>query len=138
MLDRFKKRIGELGGYNLYTMWPPVHVPAFGALRRKAEEEVLATFEVADPKLPIVADQNGELLTGVRTMLLDTFDHLIRWPDIVETMLQQGITRVCVAGPGNLFGRVNRTVDNFEVVAIDARKAMRPRVRQRSARRARR
>ncbi|WP_275558027.1 ACP S-malonyltransferase [Streptomyces sp. 5-6(2022)] len=141
VLDRFKKRIGELGGYNMYTMWPPVHAPAFSALRRKAEEEVLGTFEVADPKLPVVADQNGALLTdaeGVRTMLLDTFNHPIRWPDMVDTMREQGITKVCIAGPDNLFGRVNRTVDTFEVVAIDARKAMRPRVRQRSARRARR
>ncbi|GLV79538.1 ACP S-malonyltransferase [Streptomyces hygroscopicus] len=141
VLDRFKKRIGELGGYNMYTMWPPVHAPAFSALRRKAEEEVLGSFQVADPELPIVADQNGALLTaadGVRTMLLDTFDHPIRWPDMVETMRGRGITKVCIAGPDNLFGRVTCTGENFEVVAIDARKAMRPRVRQRSARRARR
>ncbi|MEU9965750.1 ACP S-malonyltransferase [Streptomyces malaysiensis] len=141
VLDRFKKRIGELGGYNMYTMWPPVHAPAFGALRRKAEEEVLGGFEVADPKLPVVADQSGELLTdaaGVRTMLLDTFNRPIRWPDMVATMREQGITKVCIAGPDNLFGRVTSTGENFEVVAIDARKAMRPRVRQRSARRARR
>ncbi|WPB88718.1 hypothetical protein [Streptomyces malaysiensis] len=129
---------------DMYTMWPPVHAPAFGALRRKAEEEVLGGFEVADPKLPVVADQSGELLTdaaGVRTMLLDTFNRPIRWPDMVATMREQGeqgITKVCIAGPDNLFGRVTSTGENFEVVAIDARKAMRPRVRRRSARRARR
>ncbi|MFD8458872.1 ACP S-malonyltransferase [Streptomyces antimycoticus] len=141
VLDRFKKRIGDLGGYNMYTMWPPVHAPSFGDLRRKAEEEVFGGFELADPELPVVSDQNGALLTeaeGVRTMLLDTFNCPIRWPDMVETMREQGITKVCISGPDNLFGRVNSTGENFEVLAIDARKAMRPRVRQRSARRARR
>ncbi|CAM5290635.1 hypothetical protein SANTM175S_03553 [Streptomyces antimycoticus] len=110
----------------------PPRSAACAARRRKRSS---VGFELADPKLPVVSDQNGALLTeaeGVRTMLLDTFNCPIGWPDMVETMREQGITKVCISGPDNLFGRVNSTGESFEVLAIDARKAMRPRVRQRS------
>ncbi|OEV04758.1 ACP S-malonyltransferase [Streptomyces oceani] len=121
VLDWFKGRISDVGGYNMYTMWPPVHAPAFDGLRRKAEAEVFGEITVSDPKLPVVADQDGSVLTdaaGVRRMLLDTFDRPIHWPDIVATLRERGVRRMCVSGPDNLFTRVDSTREHFELVHL--------------------
>lgn len=121
VLDWFKGRISEVGGYNMYTMRPPVHASDFTGLRRKAEAEVFGDFTVADPKLPVVADQDGTVITdaaGMRRMLLDTFDRPISWPDIVATCHDRGITRLCFAGPDNLFTRVESTRKGFELMHL--------------------
>ncbi|MEU0923206.1 ACP S-malonyltransferase, partial [Streptomyces solisilvae] len=61
----------------MYTMVPAVHAPAFAELRRRAAEEILPKYDILDPKLPVVTDQDGTIVTtadALRTMLLDTFD----------------------------------------------------------------
>ncbi|GLW58798.1 ACP S-malonyltransferase [Kitasatospora phosalacinea] len=131
-LDWLLERLRALGGFSLYTMRPPMHSAAFGALRRRAEDEVIGGLEFADPRLPVVADQDGAVLhTGeqVRTMLLDSFVRPMRWTDVVDTLLERGVGTVCVAGPDSLFGRVARTTANFEVLAATPRLALQPRRR---------
>jgi malonyl CoA-acyl carrier protein transacylase len=131
-LDWFKQKLRSLGGMSLYTMRPPLHADVFGALRRKAEDEVLGALPFADPVLPIVADQDGTVLTSgeqVRTMLLDSVVKPLRWPDVVSSLRDLGVSRVCVAGPDSLFGRVRCTNEAFEVVAVNTRMALQPRRR---------
>ncbi|MFE0026107.1 ACP S-malonyltransferase [Amycolatopsis sp. NPDC059021] len=131
-VEWLQRRIRDLGGFSLYTMRPPMHASPFGALRRKAEDEVLGALPMADPRLPMVADQDGTVLRtaeGVRTMLLDSFVRPMRWIDVVATLKDLGVGTVCVAGPDSLFGRVACTTDNFEVLAVDPRLALRPRRR---------
>lgn len=135
-LERFERRVRALGGLPLYTMRPPMHCAAFGALRDRAEREVLADLHFADPVLPVVADQDGSLIQtgeGVRDMLLDSFVRPLRWPEVVASLRRLGIGRVCVAGPDSLFGRVGITTANFEVTAANPRVAMHPRSRTASA-----
>ncbi|GHF52675.1 malonyl CoA-acyl carrier protein transacylase [Streptomyces mashuensis] len=120
-LDGLKKRISDAGGYSMYSMWPPVHAPSFTALRRRAEEEVLSRYELADPRLPVVTDQDGTVIrtaAEMRTMLLDTFDRPINWPDVVRTLKDMGVSKVAVTGPDNLFHRLDCTKSAFEVVAV--------------------
>jgi malonyl CoA-acyl carrier protein transacylase len=131
-LDWFKKKIRSLGGMSLYTMRPPLHADVFGALRRKAEDEVLGDLPFTDPTLPVIADQDGSVIsTGaqVRTMLLDSVVKPLRWPDVVGSLRELGVLRVCVAGPDSLFGRVRCTTEAFEVVAVNTRLALQPRRR---------
>ncbi|MFE7132475.1 ACP S-malonyltransferase [Streptomyces sp. NPDC057638] len=131
-LDRFQERIRSLGGLSLYTMRPPLHSAAFADLRRRAEDEVLGKLPFADPGLPVVSDHDGSLLTTgdqVRTLLLDGITRPMRWPGVVDALRGQGITTVHVSGPDNLFGRVARTTDNFEVVRVNPRLALQPRSR---------
>jgi [acyl-carrier-protein] S-malonyltransferase len=133
-LDGLKQAISRAGGYSMYSMRPPVHAPAFSALRREAEE-VFAAYELADPKLPVVTDQDGTVINSaseMRTMMLDTFDRPINWPDVVATLKGAGVTKVCVTGPDNLFHRLDCTKDNFEVVAVGLTKRSRERERDRS------
>lgn len=130
-VEWMEKQLRSLGGMPLYTMRPPMHCSAFGALRDRIDEEVLAGLRFADPALPVVADQDGALLTTgkqVRQMLLDGYVLPVRWPEVVTTLKQRlGIERVYVCGPDSLFGRVGVTTRNFDVVQANPRTAMLPR-----------
>ncbi|MFG2842992.1 ACP S-malonyltransferase [Kitasatospora sp. NPDC048296] len=131
-VEWMQQRLRAIGGMPLYTMRPPLHSGAFAGLRDKAEREVLSTLHFTDPKLPVVADQDGALLTTaeqVRTMLLDSIVRPLRWPDAVAGLKRLGVEQVCVAGPDSLFGRVPCTTGNFEVVPANPRLAMTPRRR---------
>jgi [acyl-carrier-protein] S-malonyltransferase len=123
-LELFLKEVRAAGGLPLYAMRPPMHSSAFGALRRKAEDEVLGDFSLSDPRLPVIADQDGSVVTtadGVRAMLLDSFVRPVRWPQVVQAMKELGITTVYVPGPDSLFGRVRCTTRHFAVVPIKPR-----------------
>ncbi|MFE0028216.1 ACP S-malonyltransferase [Amycolatopsis sp. NPDC059021] len=125
-------RIRSLGGLPLYTMRPPLHASVFAGLRDRAEKEVLAGLDFRDPVLPVVADQDGAVLTTageLRTMLLDSYVRPLRWPAVVATLRDRGVGTVCVAGVDSLFGRIGVTKANFEVIAANPRRALRPRRR---------
>ncbi|MFD8395882.1 ACP S-malonyltransferase [Streptomyces sp. NPDC059680] len=129
-LEELKERISKAGGYSMYSMRPPVHAPAFAALRRRAEEEVFSRYAFADPKLPVVTDQDGTVINSadeLRIMMLDTFDRPVNWPAVVAALKDAGVSKVCVTGPDNLFHRLDCTKDNFEVEAVGLPKRSRPR-----------
>ncbi|WP_314254113.1 ACP S-malonyltransferase [Streptomyces kutzneri] len=131
-LEWLDGRIRAMGGMSLYSMRPPMHSAAFGELRRRAEEEVIGGLEFHDPKLPVVADQDGTVLRTadeVKAMLLDGFVRPLRWPDVVGSLRDLGVGKVVVSGPDTLFGRVGCTTRNFEVLAVGPRLAMQPRRR---------
>lgn len=123
-LERFTKDVRAAGGLPLYAMRPPMHSAAFGPLRRKVEDEVLGEFSLGDPRLPVVADHDGAVLVTaaeVRAMLLDGIVRPVRWPRVVRSMADLGITRIYIAGPDSLFGRVPCTYQTFEVVSLNPR-----------------
>lgn len=129
VLEWLGKRLRSVGGLPLYTMRPPMHASVFGPLRERAERELFAPLTFHDPRIPVVADQDGTLLTTgdqVRTMLLDGFVRPVRWPAVVDALRRHGIGKLYVAGPDSLFGRVPVTTRNFDVVAVDPRTALRP------------
>ncbi|ONI83208.1 ACP S-malonyltransferase [Actinosynnema sp. ALI-1.44] len=128
-LDGFLAGVKGIGGLPLYTMRPPMHSSAFDDLRRTLAAEVAAEFTFADPRLPIVSDQDGRIVTtadGVRTLLLDGVVEAVRWPQVVRVLRELSVDRLCVSGPDSLFGRTDCSVRAFEVLPIDVRRAMRP------------
>lgn len=131
-LEWLERTVRAAGGLPLYTMRPPMHCAAFEPLRRKAEDEVLGGLTFADPRMPVVADQDGTVVTtgaGIRAMLLDSIVEPLRWPEVVATLRRLEVERVCVSGPDSLFGRVALTRNTFEVLAVNPTTAMRPRQR---------
>jgi [acyl-carrier-protein] S-malonyltransferase len=113
-----------------------MHSAAFAGLRDEAEREVLSTLRFADPKLPVIADQDGAIVrsaSGIHTMLLDSFVRPLRWPDVVAALERFGVERVCVAGPDTLFGRVGATTRRFAVIPANPRIAMTPQRRLKAA-----
>ena len=130
-LEWLQRRLRAIGGLSLYTMRPPMHSSAFGPLRRKAEDEVIGPLLVDDPKLLVIADQDGALIDsaeGIRAMLLNGIVQALRWPEVVAAMKRLDVSKVYVCGQDSLFGRVPATTRNFEVVTVNPRLAMLPRL----------
>ncbi|ASU85332.1 ACP S-malonyltransferase [Nocardiopsis gilva YIM 90087] len=138
-LDAFKKELRGHGGLPLYEMHPPMHSSAFGNLRKRADAEIFADLEFRDPKLPVIADQDGTVITtadGVRTLLLDGFVRAVQWPEAVAALQQRGISKVYVCGQDSLFGRVGVTTRTFDVVPVNPQMVMRPKRRPKARRQA--
>jgi [acyl-carrier-protein] S-malonyltransferase len=132
-VEELKQLLRGVGGMPMYVMRPPMHSSAFGSLRRKAEEDFVGKIDFADQlKIPVIADQDGKVLTtgdGVRTMILDGFDHAVNWPEVVGSLRRQEVGKLYVSGQDGLFGRVGITTTNFDVVPVNPRLAMQPRRR---------
>lgn len=129
VLDWLQRRIRSLGGMSMYTMKPPMHSYLFEGLRDQVAAEVFDGLTWSDPRLPVVADQDGRFVTtgeGVRGMLLDGFVRTVRWPDVVAALAGAGVERLYVSGQDGLFTRVACTTRAFEVVPVTPRSAMRP------------
>ncbi|WP_433517962.1 ACP S-malonyltransferase [Nonomuraea sp. CA-143628] len=123
-------RIRALGGLPLYRMRPPMHAAVLEPLRKRAEEEVFGALRFTDPRLPVVDDHDGTLLTGaagVRAMVLDGFVRPLRWPEVVATLRRLNVTKVVVSGQDAMFGRVPVTTRSFTVVPVNPRMAVLPR-----------
>ncbi|MEV5955782.1 ACP S-malonyltransferase [Streptomyces sp. NPDC051987] len=126
-LEWLRRRLRAAGGLPLYDTDPPMHVSLFGDLRDRVAAELLPRITIRDPELPVVADYDGSHRTtadGIRAMLLDGLVTPVHWPEVVRSLRAAGITRLCVAGPDALFGRVGVTRRAFEVVAASPRSAM--------------
>ncbi|MFC8069829.1 ACP S-malonyltransferase [Streptomyces sp. NPDC057293] len=131
-VEWLQQRLRALGGLPLYVMDPPMHAAAFAPLRDRVERELMNGLSLRDPDVPVVADQDGSVRTtaaGVRDILLDGIVRPVRWPTVVDTLADQGIGTLYMAGPDALFGRVACTTQAFRVVPADPRAALRPRRR---------
>lgn len=128
-LEEFTRRISAVGGYSLYTMRPPVHAPAFSALREQAAAAAFGDCPLQPPRLPLLSDQDGSVVTTadeVRSMLLGTFDRPIDWPSVTASLRRLDVGELHFCGTDNLFSRVPRT-KAFRVVPHNPKLALRPR-----------
>ncbi|MQY14092.1 Malonyl CoA-acyl carrier protein transacylase [Streptomyces sp. RB5] len=133
ILEDLQRRIRSLGGMPLYTMKPPMHSHLFAALGERVDAELFAGLTWSDPALPVVADQDGRLLTTgdeVRRMLVDGFTRTVRWPVVRAALAAQDIGTLHVAGEDRLFTRVTGTTRAFLVVPVTPQLVMRPVRRQ--------
>ncbi|WP_042389067.1 hypothetical protein [Streptacidiphilus melanogenes] len=129
-LTGFKRRITETGGYSLYTMRPPAHAGIFGELRERVDREVLNGYRLCDPRLPIVSDQDGSLVTSAeqaRAWILGGITRPMRWPGVVDTLAAEGVRRISVVGRDRLLRRLKCTVENFTTTTVAPESALRPR-----------
>jgi [acyl-carrier-protein] S-malonyltransferase len=128
-LERFNGAVRATGGLPLRVMRPPMHSSAFAELRQRVADDVLKDFRFADPRLPIVADQDGSVVDtaeGVKSMLLNSIVQPVNWPDTLRSMRERGVKKLYVAGPDALFGRVRGAAASFDVVTVNQRMALRP------------
>ncbi|MEU9047905.1 MULTISPECIES: ACP S-malonyltransferase [unclassified Kitasatospora] len=128
-LDGFKRRIGDSGGYSLYTMRPPAHASIFGPLRDRVEQDVLARYRLRDPRVPIVSDQDGSLVESASqasAWLLGGFVRPMNWPGVVATLADLGVDRITIVGRDRLLRRLRCTVDNFTTSTLAPETALTP------------
>ncbi|MFF7634977.1 ACP S-malonyltransferase [Kitasatospora sp. NPDC008050] len=128
-LEGFKERIGAVGGYSLYTMRPPAHAAIFAPLRERIEQDVLGGYRLRDPLLPIVSDQDGSLVTSAeqaREWILGGYTRPMRWPGVVDTLVEQGVRRIAIVGRDRLLRRLTCTADSFAVITIAPEAALKP------------
>ncbi|GAA3435940.1 ACP S-malonyltransferase [Kutzneria kofuensis] len=128
VLPELKRLITAVGGYSMYTMRPPVHAGAFGELRERIADDVLVKYRIEAPKMPVLADNDGSLVAtadAMRTLLLDSIDQPIRWPDVVDALRGRDVTRLMITGPDDLFRRLDCTKRNFDVTSIEPKGALR-------------
>lgn len=120
------------GAMPLFTMKPPMHARYFAELRQRLDAEVFAQIDFRDPGVPVVADQDGELLTsgsGIRELLLRGCDEMVDWPRALDGLAERGVTHLLVAGEDGLFTRVPGTTKRFRVRQWGVRAQLRPRRR---------
>ncbi|KOV85279.1 hypothetical protein ADL03_13995 [Nocardia sp. NRRL S-836] len=131
-LAAFKQRISERGGYSLTTMRPAAHAPVLAPLRARMREEVFARFSFTATAIPIISDQNGALVgegADVGALLDASTVTPVHWGHIHDRLVNERITKICVAGPDFLIHRLELLRKNFEVVTAapkDALKSRRP------------
>lgn len=77
----------------------------------------------------MISDADGTVVDSaeaMRTMLLDTFDRAIRWPDMVTSMVNLGVGTLYVTGADDMFHRLNSTARTFDVITVNPKNALRP------------
>ena len=128
-LEGFKKRIGAVGGYSLYTMRPPAHASVFGPLRDRIDQRVLSRHRLRDPVLPIVSDQDGSLVKTAeqaRDWILGGFVRPMRWPAVVDALVRRGVEQISIVGRDRLLSRLKCTTGSFATTVVTPESALRP------------
>lgn len=129
-LEAFKRKISDCGGYSLTTMRPAAHARVLTPLRTRMQEEVFREFSFTSTAIPIISDQDGSLVSEgseVGAMLDASTVNPVHWGHIHDRLVDEGVTRVCVAGPDFLIHRLGLLRKNFEVVTASPKDAVKPR-----------
>jgi [acyl-carrier-protein] S-malonyltransferase len=94
-----------------------VSAPFHCALMRPAQEEVarvLATLNLADPRIPVAANVTGCLVTtaeAVRDALIRQVTGTVRWVDCMGSLLAAGAELFIEVGPGTVLCGLLRQID---------------------------
>ncbi len=130
LLGELVDRVRALGAYSMRTMRPAVHSRRFAGLREVVAAEVLPRYRLRPPALPVVADQDGRVITTAEdfaAMLLDGVDRALDWPAAMRACAALGVRRVFVTGPDLMFSRLECAAGAFEVTAVTPKTAANPR-----------
>ena len=110
------------------------HSEAMIPVREKMAER-MAEVSFADPRIPIVSNASGELVTtgdGIREALLAQISSPVRWVDCVNTLAGNGVDTYLELGPGRvLIGLVRQIREGMDVTAADSPKKLSRFVEQR-------
>lgn len=96
-------------------------------LMRPAQQglkEAISDIDFQDPRVPIVANSRGIILTradDVRQELVETLCRTVRWKDAVEVMAQSGVTDFFEFGHGRVLSGLLRQINrDFKTVPINS------------------
>ncbi len=95
----------------------PVSAPFHCALMQPAQEEVarvLAGLTLANPRIPVVANVTGALVTtadGAREALIRQVTGTVRWVDCVQALVAAGAEVFIEVGPGKVLTGLMKQID---------------------------
>lgn len=105
----------------------PVSAPFHCALMTPAAtemEQALADVEIAEPKVPVVANVSAEAVqepSVIRSLLVDQVAGRVRWRTSVEWMAEHGVNQFWEVGAGKaLSGMIRRIAKEAETRAVGA------------------
>jgi len=114
----------ELGAKRVLVL--PVSVAAHSPLMAEAAagmREVLASVEISDPVVPMLANADARPITtadGVRTELVEHLTAGVDWVRAVETMVAAGVDTFVEVGPGKvLTNLIKRIAPDATGIALD-------------------
>ncbi|MDF1999846.1 hypothetical protein EI200_16535 [Peribacillus simplex] len=120
-IEQLKERLNHKPKcFSLHTMIQPIHSTILTPLKERARKEVYSQFSFKDPKCPVISDVNGEIIRSKDNfvqMLLDSYDHPVRWDYVSKKMRELELKEVYVAGPKNLFSQLLK--DKFNTININ-------------------
>src|SRR3954451_1684560 len=103
------------------------HSEAMVPVREKMAER-MADVQFSDPRIPIVSNASGQLVTtgdGIREALLAQISSPVRWVDCTNTLAGEGVDTFLELGPGRvLIGLVRQIQDGMDVTAADGPKKL--------------
>jgi [acyl-carrier-protein] S-malonyltransferase len=94
-----------------------VSAPFHCALMKPAEERLapeLRALEVRSPRVPVVADVDGNLKRDARSAieaLVDQITAPVRWEDVVRRLASEGVTTYVEVGAGSVLTGLVRKID---------------------------
>ncbi len=103
------------------------HSEAMVPVREKMAER-MAEVAFSDPRIPIVSNASGQLVTtadGIREALLAQISSPVRWVDCTRTLVGEGVDTFLELGPGRvLIGLVRQIQEGMDVTAADGPKKL--------------
>ncbi len=101
------------------TMNQPIHSKILTSLKEELRGEIFNSLTFRPLKYNIISDLNGDIIKNPETLkqiLLDSYDHSVRWDLITKKMKELGIQNNYVVGPKNLFSQLLKKQWNTIVV----------------------
>lgn len=92
-----------------HTMQQPIHSKLLTELKEKLRDEVFNQVSFKPLNYSILSDVNGGLIqdsTELKALLLDGYDHAVRWDLVTNTMKEMNFQMIYVIGPQNIFSQL--------------------------------
>lgn len=105
--------------FSLHTMKQPIHSRLLTELKHQLRDKFYSQVVFKPLQVPIISDVDGHIYKQseeLKQMLLDGYDHPVRWDLVSKSMKQEHIETAYVVGPRNLFTQLLKY--EFETIGI--------------------
>lgn len=92
--------------FSLHTMPQPIHSRILMPLKKILAAQVFNKMNFKQLKVPIISDVDGSIIRNpkdFKQLILDGYDHTVRWDLVTEQLKNLSVQTVYVIGPRNIF-----------------------------------
>lgn len=92
-----------------HTMQQPIHSRLLSGLKEKLKTEIFNQVMFKPLNYAVVSDVDGGLVQDpaeFRQLLLDGYDHTVRWDLVTNTLKKMNLQMIYVVGPQNIFSQL--------------------------------